>query len=148
MRAFDLTPLLRSSVGFDRFNRAFEVANRVDDAQLSYPPYNIEKLGDDGYHITMAVAGFTESDIDITITEETLVIAGKQEAEEDDVTFLHRGIARRSFERRFQLADSIKVTGARLENGLLHVDLVREVPEHKKPRQIPISTVTVDAQAA
>jgi molecular chaperone IbpA len=138
MRNFDLTPLLRASVGFDRFDRLFDAASRLDDAQLTYPPYNIEKSGDEAYRITMAVAGFAEGDLDITTAENTLVVRGRQQPEQDGVKYLHRGIAGRAFERRFELADTIKVVGARLENGLLHIDLAREVPEHKKPRKIAI----------
>ena len=140
MRSFDLTPLLRASVGFDRFDRLFDAASRLDDAQLTYPPYNIEKSGDEAYRITMAVAGFAESDLDITAAENTLVVTGRQQPEQDGVKYLHRGIAGRAFERRFELADTIKVVGARLENGLLHIDLAREVPEHKKPRKIAIGS--------
>lgn len=139
MRTFDLTPLLRASVGFDRFDRLFESVSRLDDAELNYPPYNIAKLGEDAYRITMAVAGFAPDDLDVTVTEGTLVVSGRQQGERDDVKYLHRGIAGRAFERRFELADTIKVAGARLENGLLHVDLAREVPEHKKPRKILIA---------
>jgi molecular chaperone IbpA len=138
MRSFDLTPLLRASVGFDRFDRLFDTVNRLDDAQLNYPPYNIEKSGEDAYRITMAVAGFGEGDLDLTVTENTLVVTGRQQPEQEGVKYLHRGIAGRAFERRFELADTIKVVGARIENGLLHIDLAREVPEHKKPRKIAI----------
>ena len=141
MRSFDLTPLYRSTVGFDRFNRAFDAIGRLDAPAQTYPPYNIEKSGEDAYRITMAVAGFREADIDVTVTDSTLVITGKQLADQEGVEYLHRGIAGRPFERRFELADSIKVVGGRLENGLLHVDLVREVPEHKRPRQIKIDAV-------
>ena len=138
MRTFDLTPLLRASVGFDRFDRLFDAASRLDDAQLNYPPYNIEKSGDEAYRITMAVAGFAEADLDLTVTDNTLVVTGRQQPEQDGVKYLHRGIAGRAFERRFELADTIKVVGARVENGLLHIDLAREVPEHKKPRKIEL----------
>lgn len=144
MRAFDLSPLLRSSVGFDHVNRLFELANRVDEAAASYPPYNIEKRGEDAYRISMAVAGFSESELDITVKENSLVVTGKavepatQEGEQ--VSYLHRGIARRAFERRFELADTVKVIGAELKDGLLHIALKREIPEAKKPRQIPINT--------
>ncbi len=138
MRHFDLTPLYRSTVGFDRFNRVFDAIGRVDTPAQTYPPYNIEKSGEDAYRITMAVAGFREADIDVTVTDSTLVITGKQTVDQDGVEYLHRGIAGRPFERRFELADGIKVVGGRLENGLLHVDLVREVPAHKRPRQIKI----------
>jgi len=138
MRTFDFTPLLRSGIGFDRFDRLFENMSRQDEASLNYPPYNIIKSGENDYHITMAVAGFGEDDLEITAKENTLEIRAKALPEQDGVTYLHRGIAGRGFERRFELADDIKVTGARIENGLLHVDLLREVPEHKKPRRIEI----------
>lgn len=144
MRAFDLSPLLRSSIGFDHVNRLFELANRVDDATSSYPPYNIEKRGEDAYRITMAVAGFDQSELDVTVKENSLIVTGKaveQTAQDgEQVSYLHRGIARRAFERRFELADTVKVVGAELKDGLLHIALKREVPEAKKPRQIPIAT--------
>lgn len=138
MRTFDLSPLLRNTVGFDRFDRLFDSMGRLDEATPGYPPYNIIKDGEDAYRISMAVAGFGEGDIDVTVTENTLVVKGAQGEENEETTYLHRGIAGRAFERRFTLADTIKVTGAKLENGLLHIDLVREVPEHKKPRKIEI----------
>lgn len=145
MRAFDLSPLLRSSVGFDHVNRLFELANRVDETATSYPPYNIEKRGEDAYRITMAVAGFDQSELDITVKENSLIVTGKaveQTATQDgeQVSYLHRGIARRAFERRFELADTVKVVGAELKDGLLHIALKREIPEAKKPRQIQINT--------
>lgn len=147
MHTFDLTPLFRSTVGFDRMARLLDSATRVDEQAVSYPPYNIEKLGEDDYRITMAVAGFGEDELDVTLREGTLIVTGKAEAkttsengaEKAERKFLHRGIAQRAFERRFQLADHIQVSGARLENGLLHVELVREIPEAMKPRQIAIS---------
>jgi len=138
MRTFDLTPLFRSSVGFDHLSRMLDAAQRLDDNAVSYPPYNIEKLGDDDYRITMAVAGFGEGDLDITTHDHTLIISGKANRDEGQVQYLHRGIAGRSFERRFELADFIRVEGAALANGLLHVDLKREVPEQMKPRTIKI----------
>ncbi|MEX1110021.1 MAG: Hsp20 family protein [Dongiaceae bacterium] len=143
MRGFDLTPLFRSSIGFDRMRDLMEATQRMSDAP-AYPPYNIEKLGENAYRITMAVAGFGESDLTITAQDNSLVIAGKVEREEgvDEPKFLHRGIAGRAFERRFELAEHIRVNGASLENGLLHVDLVREVPEAMKPRQIKIAADT------
>ena len=147
MHTFDLTPLFRSTVGFDRMARLLDSATRVDEQAVSYPPYNIEKLGEDDYRITMAVAGFGEDELDVTLREGTLIVTGKAEAktasengaEKAERKFLHRGIAQRAFERRFQLADHIQVSGARLENGLLHIELVREIPEAMKPRQIAIS---------
>ena len=138
---FDFTPFLRSSVGFENLNRLIESVARAAEGDVSFPPYNIEKLGDDAYRITMAVAGFSRAELDITVQENTLVISGKaaDEAQPAERTFLHRGIAKRAFERRVQLADTIKVTGASYENGLLTIELVREVPEHKKPRKVEIS---------
>lgn len=137
---FDLTPLFRSTVGFDHLSRMLDTAMRTDEAALSYPPYNIEKLGEDNYRITMAVAGFSESDLDITTADHTLVITGRARKDDQNTQFLHRGIAGRSFERRFELADYIRVAGASLVNGLLHVDLVREIPEAMKPRTIQIQS--------
>jgi molecular chaperone IbpA len=141
MRNLDLTPLFHSTVGFDRLNRMLNAVSRVDDRAPSYPPYDIEKIGDDAYRISMAVAGFAEGDIELTQHDNTLSIKGatpKPEADKADAKLLHRGIARRGFERTFELADYIRVTGATLENGLLHVELVREVPEEMKPRRIEI----------
>ena len=138
MDRFDFSPLFRSTIGFDRLTRLVDAASRVDNAALAYPPYNIEKTGDDAYRLTMAVAGFSPGEIDLTVHEGTLLVAGKAKKEEDDSRYLHRGIARRAFERRFSLADHIKVVGASLDNGMLHVDLVREVPEAAKPRKIEI----------
>ena len=142
MRNFDLTPLMRATVGFDRLASLLDTATRLDEGALGYPPYNIEKTGEDAYRITMAVAGFGEEDLEITVQENSLVIkAAKAKSEEDKAfKYLHRGIATRGFERRFDLADFIKVTGARLENGMLSVDLEREVPEAMKPRTIAIET--------
>ena len=141
MRTTDLSPLLRATVGFDRMMNMLDAAHRVDESALSYPPYNIEKTGEDAYRIVMAVAGFGEGDLDVTVKETSLVIAGKKETAETESKFLHRGIATRAFERRFDLADHIKVTGAKLENGLLYIELVRELPEAKKPKTITIERV-------
>ncbi len=140
MRAFDFSPLLRSSVGFENLNGLVDFATRGEGD--AYPPYNIEKLGEGAYRISMAVAGFTPDELDLTVQENMLIITGRaQEGQESgDRQFLHRGIAKRAFERRFQLADTIKVTGASYAHGLLNIDLVREVPEHKKPRKIEIGT--------
>ena len=138
MRPFDLSPLLRSTVGFDHLSRMLDAAQRVDDSAFSYPPYNIEKLSDDDYRVTMAVAGFAESDLEITVHDRTLIITGKAKREEETAQYLHRGIAGRSFERRFVLADHIVVEGADLANGLLHVALKQVVPETLKPRRIPV----------
>jgi molecular chaperone IbpA len=144
MDRFDFSPLFRSTIGFDRLTRLVDAATRVDSAALAYPPYNIEKTGEDAYRLTMAVAGFSPTELDITVQESTLLVAGKaQKEDENGSDYLHRGIARRSFERRFSLADHMKVMGASLDNGLLYVDVVREVPEAAKPRTINIGT-TVD----
>jgi molecular chaperone IbpA len=139
MDRFDLSPLFRSTIGFDRLSRLMDAATRVDNAALAYPPYNIEKTGEDAYRLTMAVAGFGRDEIDITVHENTLTVTGKSKTEEEESRYLHRGIARRAFERRFSLADHLKVVGASLDNGMLHVDLVREVPEAMKPRTIQIT---------
>ena len=139
MRTIDFTPLFRHSVGFDRLERMLDSAMRHDDGN-SYPPYNIEQLGDDKYRITMAVAGFGEDDLDVTVNEGTLIVTGKREDKQDEnVVFVHRGIAGRAFELRFQLADHIEVKDGALENGLLHIELERVVPEEKKPRKIAIA---------
>jgi len=140
MRSYDLTPLFRSSIGFDRLSRLMESALRVDEAQLAYPPYNIEQAGEDAYRITMAVAGFSDAELSITAQENQLLVSGKPAKDEQPKTYLHRGIAGRAFERRFELADHIRVVGADLANGLLHIDLKREVPETMKPRSIAITT--------
>lgn len=137
---FDFAPFLRSSVGFENLNRLFDNVTRTPESEMGFPPYNIEKLGDDSYRITMALAGFTRDELDITVQENTLEISGQAaEREDDQRVFLHRGIAKRAFQRRFQLADIIKVTGASFENGMLNIDLQRVVPEHKKPRKVEIS---------
>ena len=142
MRTFDPSPLMRASVGFDRMMKLLDASAQLDASAPSYPPYNIEKLGEDQYRITMAVAGFTEADLDVTVHENRLTITGKiaKEESEEQARYLHRGIATRAFERRFELADHIQVTNAQVENGLLHVDLVRDVPEAMKPRSIKIAT--------
>ncbi|HSR71599.1 MAG TPA: Hsp20 family protein [Kiloniellales bacterium] len=143
MRQTDLTPLMRATVGFDRLWNLLDSATRVDESAFSYPPYNIEKIGEDDYRIVMAVAGFAEGELDITVKENSLVVTGRKEKVEDGETqYLYRGIANRAFERRFDLADHIRVNGARLENGLLFIDLVREIPEAMKPRSIKIESGT------
>ncbi|MEH3144582.1 MAG: Hsp20 family protein [Methylobacterium frigidaeris] len=140
MRQFDLAPLYRSTVGFDRLFSALDQFVSAETAP-SYPPYNIERTGENAYRITVAVAGFTDRDLSIEVRENALTIKGERKpAQAGQTEVLHQGIAARSFERRFQLADHVQVTGAALENGLLHVDLVREIPEAKKPRQIEIAT--------
>jgi len=142
MRGIDLTPLFRSSVGFDRLMYLMDSAMKAEESAISYPPYNIEKLGEDIYRITMAVAGFSDDDIDITLQNNTLSVRGKsqKEKEGEEVEYLYRGIARRSFLRHFQLADFIKIEGAFLENGLLQITLVQEIPEAMKPQKISILT--------
>ncbi|HEY0837523.1 MAG TPA: Hsp20 family protein [Azospirillum sp.] len=144
MRTYDLSPLFRSTVGFDRLTRLLEAAPNGDEA-VSYPPYNIEKLGEDAYRITMAVAGFGPEDLEITAQQNSLVVTGKAKKEQEAGQFLYRGIAGRAFERRFQLADFIKVSGASLLNGLLHIDLVREIPEAMKPRTIRIESGRIES---
>jgi len=141
MRTYDLSPLFRTSVGFERLNQMLDSALRFEDNAPSYPPYNIEKLDEDSYRITMAIAGFGEDDVDVTVHENVLTVTGKLNEPQEERRFLHRGIAGRAFERRFQLAEHIKVSGARLVNGLLHIDLVREVPEAARPRRIEVTSV-------
>jgi molecular chaperone IbpA len=151
MRTFDLSPLYRSTVGFDRL---FGLLDSVGNGEAQpYPPYNIERTGENAYRVTMAVAGFGEKDLDIQAKENVLTVKGekREEKEESGREVLYRGIAARAFERRFQLADHVEVTGASLENGLLHIDLVREIPEAMKPRKIAIGgqrTKQIDAKAA
>ena len=136
---FDFTPLFRTAVGFDRMSRALESAARVDDSALSYPPYDIEQVDKDHYRIEMALAGFGQDDLEIVFQEGALIVKSVPDGKKDaDRTYLHRGIARRAFERRFQLAEHIKVTGADLHNGMLTIDLERELPEALKPRKIEI----------
>jgi molecular chaperone IbpA len=141
MRTFDLSPLYRSTVGFDRLFSLLDQAAGVDQAQ-TYPPYNI---AENAYRITLAVAGFAEADLTIEVKESTLTVRGEKQAKTDgeSADVLYRGIASRAFERRFQLADHVLVKGADLSNGLLHIDLVREIPEAKKPRQIAIGGAKV-----
>ncbi|MDR3438004.1 Hsp20 family protein [Telmatospirillum sp.] len=147
MRTFDLSPLFRSTVGFDHLARMLDAASRVDEQAFTYPPYNIEKLNEDSYRITMAVAGFAEGDIEIIAQDHTLVIVGRAQKEEAAAQYLHHGIAGRPFERRFELADYVRPSGASLANGLLHVDLVREVPETMKPRRIEITSRSTETAA-
>ncbi len=142
MTTFDFSPLYRTSVGFDRLASMMSSATRQDQGN-TYPPYNIRTTGEDHYQITMAVAGFAESDLDITTEQNRLVVTGNRADEaEEKGEYLHRGIATRSFERRFNLADHVKVVSASLENGLLHIDLERELPEAMKPRTIKIGKST------
>jgi molecular chaperone IbpA len=149
MRAFDFSPLFRSTVGFDRVFQLLDTMS--SDGAMNgngYPPYNIEKSGENGYRITVAVAGFTDKDIEIVQQENTLRVAGRIADRNDNGSYLHRGIATRAFERRFELADHVRVSGASLENGLLHIDLVREVPEEKKPRVIPVASAAAASRPA
>ena len=153
MRTFDLAPLYRSTVGFDRLFSMLDQG--FDGAAPGYPPYNIERTGENAYRITVAVAGFAENDLSIEAKENTLTIKGEKQAKDDEKhgEVLYQGIAARAFERVFQLADYVQVKGAALENGLLHVDLVREIPEAKKPRQIAIANgkpveASIDAKLA
>ena len=137
MRHVDFTPLYRQTVGFDRL---FNMLDTVSQPEApSYPPYNIERTGENAYRITMAVAGFATEELSIEVREHVLTVKAEKAGEDTDTEFLHRGIAKRAFERRFQLADHVEVRGARLENGLLHIDLVREIPETMKPRRIEIA---------
>jgi molecular chaperone IbpA len=140
MNTFDFSPLFRSTVGFDRLSRMLETS-MLSEQGSAYPPYNIVKVSEDDYRITMAIAGFSEKDIEITSRENQLIVTGRAQERDaaKDVTYLHRGIAERAFEHRFQLADHIRVTGAALENGLLTIELVREIPEAMKPRRIEIA---------
>ncbi len=145
MRRLDFSPLMQSAIGFDElFRMAENFGKGMEAPDRAYPPYNIEKLGEDGYRITMALAGFSEDEITISLENDMLTVEGAVEVKQEEETkqFIHRGIATRSFVRKFQLADLIKVTGASFDKGLLHVDLVREIPEHKKPRTIAINTGT------
>lgn len=139
MTSFDFSPLFNTAIGFDRLAKLLEAATSGREAASSYPPYNIEKLDEDRYRITMAVAGFSERNIDVTVRDNLLVVTGTADAADEGKEYLHRGIAGRSFERRFALADYVQVTDASLADGLLHIDLVREVPDAQKPRRIEIA---------
>ncbi len=153
MRTFDFAPLYRSTIGFDHLTSLLDSISQREQSQPSYPPYNIELLDKDQYRITMAVAGFVQEDLDVQSEQQTLRVRGKKSDEPGQKNYLHQGIAAREFERVFQLADHVKVTAARLENGLLHIDLRREIPEAMKPKQIPIGVengklIDVDSKAA
>lgn len=153
MRTFDFAPLHRATIGFDQIADMMDRVLTNDVAQPSYPPYNIEKTDADTYRISVAVAGFSEADLSVEVKENALIVAGKKAADDKDRSYLHRGIATRAFERRFALADHVRVTGASHENGMLNIDLKREVPEALKPRRIEISSANaiekdvVDARA-
>lgn len=139
MRHFDLAPLYRATVGFDQIADLMDRVLASDVAQPSYPPYNIEKTADDAYRISIAVAGFSEADLSVEVKEHALVVSARKSEADEGRSFLHRGIATRAFERRFTLADHVRVTGASHENGMLHIDLKREIPEALKPRRIAIA---------
>jgi len=138
MRQFDFAPLYRSTVGFDRLAQLLDSVGGFE--ADAYPPYNIERLGDNEYRITMAVAGFNKEEFKIEVKEQTLVVSGQKKPDEKERVFLHRGIAARSFERRFQLADHVEVSGADFQDGLLNIDLVRNLPERMKPRTVAIGS--------
>ena len=142
MTAFDFAPLFRTAIGFERFPSLFDTALRLNESVDSYPPYDIEKLGENSYRIVMAVAGFGKDELEVEVKENTLSIRGNKAEESEKKEYLHRGIAKRSFERRFQLADHVQVSGADVVDGLLHIDLVREIPERMKPRRIEIGSPT------
>jgi molecular chaperone IbpA len=153
MRTFDLAPLYRSTVGFDRLFSMLDSVAGFDGGTPGYPPYNIERTGENAYRISVAVAGFSDPELSIEVKEDTLTIRGEKQVKTDDdkSQVLYQGIAARAFERVFQLAEHVEVKGASLENGLLHVDLVRQIPEAKKPRQIAIGNGKVkvlDTKAA
>ena len=139
MRQFDLAPLYRTAIGFDRLASMIDNANRNEQTQNGYPPYNIELISEHAYRITMAIAGFDKSEVSINTEQGMLTVTGNKKAEETEHQYLHQGIAARGFERKFQLADHVRVTDATMENGLLHVDLVQEIPEAMKPRTITIN---------
>ncbi|HEX7076263.1 MAG TPA: Hsp20 family protein [Hyphomicrobiaceae bacterium] len=136
----DFAPLYRSTIGFDRLVQLLDSVSGFSDEAVSYPPYNIERTGENEYRITMAVAGFRSDEINVEVKDAALTIRGEKKPEEKQREYLHRGIAQRSFERRFQLADYVEVTGASLTDGLLHIELVRNLPEQMRPRVIPIGT--------
>ena len=144
----DLTPLYANTVGFDRFGSLLDAAMNADRQSAGYPPYDIELVGENRYAITLAVAGFQEGDIDVQMEKGVLTVRGRREERQKDSRYLHRGIATRSFERKFNLADHVEVTGARLDNGLLSIALVKEIPEAMKPRKIQVEAVRQDAQPA
>ena len=140
MRNFDLAPLYRATVGFDQIADMMDRVLSADLNQPTYPPYNIEKTADDAYRISIAVAGFTDADLSVEVKEGQLVVSARRSENENERTYLHRGIATRAFERKFQLADHVRVNGAAHADGMLHIDLIREVPEALKPRRIAIAS--------
>ena len=152
MRTLDFSPLYRSAIGYDRLATLFERAqlgdgssNNIGNNAPAYPPYNIELIADDKYRITMAVAGFQKSEIDLELEGDSLKVVGRKEREEQGKTYLHRGIGARNFEHRFQLAEHVKVVSAALDAGLLNIELVREIPEAMKPRKISIETTVASS---
>jgi molecular chaperone IbpA len=147
MHTIDFSPLYRTAIGFDHLASLLDATMRSDQKRPSYPPYNIELTGEDRYRITMAIAGFEQSDLSIEVEGNTLTVIGQKAEEEENKQYLYRGIAARNFERQFQLADHIKVTGASFKNGMLHVELEREIPEALKPRKIAIQTNDDEATA-
>jgi molecular chaperone IbpA len=147
MRHFDFAPLYRSTVGFDRLAQILDSVTGLDNETV-YPPYNIERLSDNEYRITMAVAGFAQDELKVDVKESALSVKGEKKADEAERKYLHRGIAARSFERRFQLADYVEVKGADLKDGLLHIDLVRNLPERMKPRTVAISADSKQIETA
>ncbi|MFZ5752245.1 MAG: Hsp20 family protein [Pseudomonadota bacterium] len=150
MRTYDFSPLYRAAVGFDRIADMMDRVLSADVAQPTYPPYNIEKLGEDAYRISIAVAGFSPDELTVEVKDGALVVAARKAEDDSGRTYLHRGIATRAFERRFALADHVKVSGASNVDGMLHIDLVREIPEALKPRRIEIThaaPATVEAKA-
>jgi molecular chaperone IbpA len=153
MRTYDFAPLYRSTVGFDQIANMMDRVLNTEPSAPAYPPYNIEKLNDEAYRISIAVAGFSESDLSIEVREKALIVSARKTEDEADKSYLHRGIATRAFERRFHLADHVQVTGAAHADGMLHIELERQVPEALKPRQIQIASTAavekdvVDAKA-
>lgn len=139
MRNLDLAPLYRATVGFDRLADVMDRALTADLAAPTYPPYNIEKTGDDNYRISVAVAGFSSDDLSVELRDGAVIVSAKKATEDEDRTYLHRGIATRAFERKFTLADHVRIDGASHVDGMLHIDLVREIPEALKPRRIEIA---------
>jgi len=146
MQHFDLAPLYRASVGFDQIADMMDRVFANDMGQSTYPPYNIEKIDENAYRISIAVAGFSMNDLNVEVKENALIVTARKAEEDEDRTFLHRGIAARAFERRFHLADHVRVTGAKHADGMLHIDLVREVPEALKPRRIEVTSETGQEQ--
>lgn len=139
MRTLDFTPLYRATVGFDRIADMMDRVMETEVSAPTYPPYNIEKTAEDAYRISVAVAGFAESELSVEVKEGALIVSARKAEDEKERTYLHRGIATRAFERRFQLADHVRVSGASHVDGMLHIDLVREIPEALKPRRIEIA---------